>query len=181
MAEICQLVFIWSLHITQTASFLRLGVIMLVDVERASYPSAASRLPAACSNFRVPPLIHPYPPRLDTLLKMHAPSPQRGRYLSRIWSRKTHRTGREGDRGAGSVNNYFQKPSVHGFPISNDRVDRSCRLTSPSPLPCHAWHGNRVTNSHHEEVGVSVDVHASAPPSGATAVTPPIGAMLFVV
>jgi hypothetical protein len=39
--------------------FGRLDVNMLVDVEQAPYPSAASWLSAASSNTRVPPLIRP--------------------------------------------------------------------------------------------------------------------------
>jgi hypothetical protein len=44
--------------------FGRLDVSMLVDVERAPYPSAASRVSAANSNIRVPPPIRPYPPTI---------------------------------------------------------------------------------------------------------------------
>jgi hypothetical protein len=47
-----------------------------------------------------------------------------------------------------------------------DHTDRSRRLTPPSPLPFQAKHGNRVTNAHHEEVGVSANGHASAPLRG---------------
>jgi hypothetical protein len=50
------------------------------------------------------------------------------------------------------------------FPTLDNRVDRSYRLTPPNPLTCQAWHGNRVTIAHHEEVGVSADGHTSAPP-----------------
>jgi hypothetical protein len=42
-------------------TFGRLDVSMLVDVERASYPSVAFRLNAACSNTLNPTLIRPYP------------------------------------------------------------------------------------------------------------------------
>jgi hypothetical protein len=45
-----------------------------------------------------------------------------------------------------------------------------------SPLPCHAWHNYMVTNAHRVEVEVGADGHASAPPSGAAAATPPAGA-----
>jgi hypothetical protein len=34
------------------------------------------------SNTRVPSLIRPYPPRHNTLLKIKAPTPQLGHYLS---------------------------------------------------------------------------------------------------
>jgi hypothetical protein len=40
-------------------------------------------------------------------------------------------------------------------------------FTPPSPQPCHAWRGYMDNNAHHEEVGVSADGHASAPPPGA--------------
>jgi hypothetical protein len=30
-------------------------------------------------------------------------------------------------------------------------------FTPPSPQPCQAWFGYRVTMAHHEEVGVSAD------------------------
>jgi hypothetical protein len=48
-------------------------------------------------------------------------------------------------------------------------------FTPPSPQPYHAWHGYRVTIAHHEEVGVSAVMHASALPSGAAAAAPPAG------
>jgi hypothetical protein len=64
--------------------------------------------------------------------------------------------------------NYFEKPSyVYGFLTVVDRANRKCRIHPPSPQPCTAWHGYRVSNAHHEEVGVSADWLASAPPSGA--------------
>jgi hypothetical protein len=44
------------------------------------------------------------------------------------------------------------------------------------PQSCHAWHGYRVTIAYHEEVGVSADGLASAPPSGAAGAVPPAGA-----
>jgi hypothetical protein len=57
----------------------RLDVSMLVDVERAPYPSGASRLSAAGSNTRVPPLIRPHPPLHHTLLlKIHGPPSPNG-------------------------------------------------------------------------------------------------------
>jgi hypothetical protein len=65
--------------------FGRLDVSRLVDVERAPYPSAASRLSAANSNTRVPPFIRPYPPRHLKFLKIQAPPPVMGRYHSSIW------------------------------------------------------------------------------------------------
>jgi hypothetical protein len=56
--------------------FGRLDVNGLVDVERAPYPSGASRHSAACSNTRVSPLIHPYHPHHHTLMKILAPPPK---------------------------------------------------------------------------------------------------------
>jgi hypothetical protein len=57
------------------------------------------------------------------------------------------------------------------FPIVGDRTyQNSFRLTPPRPQPCQVWHGNRVTNAQHEEVGVSADGLASASPSW----TPPL-------
>jgi hypothetical protein len=65
------------------------------------------------------------------------------------------------------------------FPTAaNNRADRGCRLTPPNPLPCQAWHCNKVTIAHHEEAGVSADGRASALPSGAVAAAPPAAAFL---
>jgi hypothetical protein len=50
------------------------------------------------------------------------------------------------------------------FSITANHMDCKYRLTPPSPLPRHEWHGYGVTSAHHEEVGVSADGHASAPP-----------------
>jgi hypothetical protein len=55
------------------------------------------------------------------------------------------------------------------FPTTVDRGDRNYRLTPPSPLPCHAWHGNTATNAHHGEVGVSAHGLANASLSGSAA------------
>jgi hypothetical protein len=66
--------------------FGRLYVNMLVDVERAPFPSIASRLSAASSNTLNPPLIRPYPYLHHTLLKTQAPPPRMGRYLNSILS-----------------------------------------------------------------------------------------------
>jgi hypothetical protein len=53
-------------------------------------------------------------------------------------------------------------------------------FTPPGPQPCQALYGYRVANAHHEEVGVSADGAASAPPYGAAAAAPPAGAVLLV-
>jgi hypothetical protein len=50
------------------------------------------------------------------------------------------------------------------------------RLTPLSPMPRHARHGNMVTGAHQEEVVVSADGTAGAPPSWATANAPPASA-----
>jgi hypothetical protein len=70
---------------------------------------------------------------------------------------------------------YFKSPMYMAFPTDVDPADRRCRLTPPSPLPCQAQHGNRVTNAHREEVGLGADGRASAPLSGAAADAPPAG------
>jgi hypothetical protein len=49
--------------------------------------------------------------------------------------------------------------------------------TSFSPLPCHAWHGYRVTIAHLVEVEVGADGPAGEPLSGAAAAAPPAGAI----
>jgi hypothetical protein len=87
---------------------------------------------------------------------------------------------RAGELGASVYLQSF-KPSVHGFSTIGDSVDRNCRLAPPSTLPREAWHGYMVTIAHHEEVGVSADGHAGAPPSGAAAAGPPTGAVRVCV
>jgi hypothetical protein len=60
------------------------------------------------------------------------------------------------------------------FPTFADRADGTHRLNPPSPLPCKASYGNRVTGALHEdEVRVSADRPASAPPSKAAAAATP--------
>jgi hypothetical protein len=78
-------------------SFGRLDRNRLVDAELSPYPSVAS---AANSNTRVPPLIRPYPPRLHTLLKIHAPSPKWECIMVVLSLEETYRTGRAGYLGA---------------------------------------------------------------------------------
>jgi hypothetical protein len=57
--------------------------------------------------------------------------------------------------------------------ISRIRVVGLITPPSPSSRPCQAWHGYTVTiATHHEEVEVRVDGHASAPPSRGAAVAP---------
>jgi hypothetical protein len=51
--------------------------------------------------------------------------------------------------------------------------------TSFSPQPCQASHGYGATNAHRVEMEVGADGHASAPPSGAVAATPPAGASVI--
>jgi hypothetical protein len=76
------------------------------------------------------------------------------------------------------VYKYKFKTSMYmAFPTSTNPADRNFRLTPPGLLPCEAWHGNRATIAHHEEVGVSADGPRSAPPSEAAADAPPAGAL----
>jgi hypothetical protein len=65
------------------------------------------------------------------------------------------------------------------FPTTVDRADPCSRLTPPSPIPCHAWHGNSVTIARHEEGGVCANGHASANPSGVGADALPAGAKVL--
>jgi hypothetical protein len=119
--------------------FGRLDVSMLVDVGRAPYTSVAPRLSAARSNTRVPPLIRPYPPLHHTLLKIHAPPPKWDGVLAIYSLKKTHRTARAGDLGAGSTHKsfIFKKPSVHGF----SRQLRIARIAQPSLLAPYRAYG----------------------------------------
>jgi hypothetical protein len=68
----------------------------LVDVERALFHGAASRLPAASSNARVPPLIRLYPPR-QKIFQAHRPRLFIMKVFESIPSRKKHRMARAGD------------------------------------------------------------------------------------
>jgi hypothetical protein len=49
-------------------------------------------------------------------------------------------------------------------------------VTPPNPQPCHARYGYRVTNAHHDEVGVSADMPTSAFSLRAAAASPAAGA-----
>jgi hypothetical protein len=74
--------------------------------------------------------------------------------------------------------NYLENLVVHGVPTLLIARMRAARFTPPSSQPCQAWHGYRATNTtHHEEIGVSADGHASAPPFGAAAASPSAGAL----
>jgi hypothetical protein len=59
-----------------------------VDVERAPFPCVASRLSAASSNTRAPPLIRPYPPR--HFFSLLLPRLLIGRVSQSLQSQKTH-------------------------------------------------------------------------------------------
>jgi hypothetical protein len=48
--------------------------------------------------------------------------------------------------------------------------------TSFGPLPCHTWHGYKVTSAQCVEAEVGADGPASATPSRAAAAAPPVGA-----
>jgi hypothetical protein len=63
---------------------------------------------------------------------------------------------------------YFKMPSVLSFP------DNLC--SGGLQLSAHPAKPPIVTNAGHEELGVSADGHASAPPSGAAAAAPSAGA-----
>jgi hypothetical protein len=93
---------------------------------------------------------------------------------------KTYRTNRAGHIDAG-VQVTLKSHPYSSFPYSSSSVElirvlQPPDFTPPSSQPCQAWHGYRVTNAHHVEVGVSADGHASAPFSEATAAAPPAGA-----
>jgi hypothetical protein len=53
-------------------------------------------------------------------------------------------------------------------------------FTPPGPQPCQTLHGYRFINAHHDEVAVSADGIASAPPSEAAAAAQPAGGGLRV-
>jgi hypothetical protein len=94
---------------------------------------------------------------------------------------KKYRTSRAGDLDA----------SVHIIQFNAPRTKAPRQLlirglylpyfNPPSPQPYKTLHGYTVTNAHYEEVGVTADVHASAPPSEAAAAAPPAGASEGVV
>ena len=72
-------------------------------------------------------------------------------YLGVSVREKTYRTGRAGDLGAGSAQNFFFKsPQYRAFPTAADPTDRA--VGPLSPLPCQAWHGYGVSSAHHGEV-----------------------------
>jgi hypothetical protein len=99
-----------------------------------------------------------------------------GQNLRVLSRRKTHRTCRAGDFSVGVRIFQFPTLSVHGFPISYDRADRSCWCVV---LPRQAWHGYMATSAHRVEVQVDADGHASAPLSGAAAASPPAGVQVI--
>jgi hypothetical protein len=70
----------------------------------------------------------------------------------------------------------FPKPSVHGFPTVVDPAIATVG-TSFNPLPCQALHGYGVTSAHRVKVEVGANGPANAPPSGAAAAAPPVGAI----
>jgi hypothetical protein len=75
-----------------------------------------------------------------------------GLYLVVYVRKKTYRTGRAGDLGAGIAQKlFFSKSHVYmAFPTAADHADRA--IGPLSPLPCQAWHGYGVSNAHHGEV-----------------------------
>jgi hypothetical protein len=72
-----------------------------------------------------------------------------------------------------STNN-FEKPPLQGFPVALDCA------ASASPLPYQAWHDYGVTCTYNGEVEVCANGHANAPHSGATAASPPAGALQII-
>jgi hypothetical protein len=107
-------------------SFGRLEVNMLVDVERAPYPSAASRLSAASSNTRVQPLIRPYLLSTTHYYRSNPPPPQWDGIL--VVARLEKHIGRAEREILAHVAYYFFKnPSVHDFPDSSESHRSHCR------------------------------------------------------
>jgi hypothetical protein len=96
---------------------------------------------------------------------------------------QTYRTVGAGGIGVGiCVIIVFVSPPYMAFVTIAYHVDRICRLIGSPRLapyfarPCMAtWLPS--TTAHHEEVGVSENGHASAPPSTAVAAVPPAGAV----
>jgi hypothetical protein len=120
------------------ASGLKLKAHMAGDNERAPWPSAASRLSAASSHTLVPPLIRPYPSSPKNIPQTSFPS-GRESICEYLVAEKTYRTGRAGDPCVGVRILCFSKPSVLGFPTTDDPADRKCRyLVQPPTLPSMA-------------------------------------------
>jgi hypothetical protein len=107
-------------------------------------------------------------------MKIHAPTPPLGRYLSSTWYESTYRTARAGDPSADSVQKLISKsPPYKTFPTAANRADR---IVGPrSPLPCQAWHGFEVSFAYHGEVRRCLRA-CKRTPSGAAAAAPPAGA-----
>jgi hypothetical protein len=73
--------------------------------------------------------------------------------------------------GAGSVRKIFLE-ALHTRLSRQQLIAWIAAVTSTRLAPYRAKHGTTATIAHHEEVGVSADEHASAPPPG----PPPAGA-----
>jgi hypothetical protein len=74
--------------------------------------------------------------------------------------------------------NHLKNPTVHTIWLSRQVLILRIAIagfTPPNSQPCHARHGYKVTNAHYEEVEVSADGPACAPPSEAAAAVPPAG------
>jgi hypothetical protein len=84
-------------------------------------------VPAASSNTRGPPLIHPYPLKQKTNSETPPPPPCRESICE--YSVEKERIGRAEREILVLVYGYyaFPKPSVQGFPTHADPADRSCR------------------------------------------------------
>jgi hypothetical protein len=145
--------------------FGRLDVCMMVDVERAPYPSVASGFFAASSNTRVPSLICPYPPLHPTLLKMHAHPPKC--YGMLVVSNLEKHIGRPEREILAPTKSFFEKPNVHGL----SRQMRIARIALPALLAPYRAKYVTVTGFPTPTTGRRGDADgpASAPPSGAAA------------
>jgi hypothetical protein len=96
-------------------------------------PSADPAVPSSPSNAHV----------------VHAPPPRGGTVCRSISPRKKH-IGRAEREILVPVLHRNKSPLHMAFPTTVDPADRA--LGPLSPLPCHAWHGYRVSNAHHGKV-----------------------------
>jgi hypothetical protein len=108
---------------------------------------------------------HAAPLSLPHAPQVHAPRPQIRIVSSSIWPRKTYRSGRTGDLGAGIVHNcLIQKPCVHGFPNSCRSIGSHCRPFEPPTVPSMArLRGFQRPSRGDEEMPIGLREH---PPLG---------------
>jgi hypothetical protein len=149
----------------------------VVDAERAPFPSAATRLSAASSNTRVPPLIRPYPSHQRSISEKPPPPPYRESICEFSVAKKHIGLAEREILGLEYGYYVFQNPPCIAFrQVLITRIAGTG--TSFSPLPCHTWHGYKVTSAHRVEVEVGADGLSSAPSSEAAAAAPPAGALV---